>query len=48
MAGIASILTTFWATPLARRFGTPRTLIAAIVLSAGSFVGFYLIDNFLL
>jgi MFS family permease len=46
MAGIASLAVIPFVTPLAIRFGASRLLLASLMLTAVSFYGFHLIDNF--
>ena len=46
MAGLAAMITCPLATPIAARIGVATTLVIAIVSVALSFMGFYLIDSF--
>ncbi len=46
MAGVASVAAAPFAAPLAARFGVARMMIAMIVLSAASFIGFYYAPSF--
>jgi predicted MFS family arabinose efflux permease len=45
VAGLASLVVPFLVTPLARTFGTARTLIASLVVVAATFYAFHLVDD---
>ncbi|MDX3929043.1 MAG: MFS transporter [Shinella sp.] len=46
MAGIASMVTAPFATRLAHAYGTPATMLIAVLLASASALGFYYIENF--
>ena len=45
VAGLASLVVPFFVTPLARTFGTARSLIASLAVVAATFYAFHLVDD---
>ena len=45
VAGLASLVVPFFVTPLARAFGTARTLIGSLVVIAATFYAFHVVDD---